>query len=479
MKYFIQTFGCQLNYADTEKISMIFLQSGIAKTNSYKEADIVILNTCSVRKKGEDKVLGMIREIHKFNKLNKTKIIVGVTGCMVKKTGVNPAYLHGENEKQKVKQIELLKSPDSIFNSDDILFTRKYSPDFVFRVEEISYVTKILSHILNKNIGNDMKFNEYLELEQLRENPASANIIIQTGCDNFCTFCIVPYTRGREVGRNTEDIVNEAKIAILNGAKEITLLGQNVNSYGKTTKSKLWDKEGLTWNNKNIQTPFRELLNKLDKIEGLDRIRFTSSNPHDMTCDILDAHFELDHTCNYLHFALQSGNDDVLKRMNRKHTVEDFREMVNYLRKKDPLFAISTDIIVGFPDETEEEFEDTCHVFEELEFDFAYIARYSERFGTYASNHLKNNVSDQEKARRWDILNTLLKKNIEKRSKLMIGREEDILITAKSKKHGIAGRTRNFKEVFVDYDEKINIGDMVKVKIAELDRWVLKGKNLS
>ena len=474
MKYFIQTFGCQLNYADTEKISMIFLQSWISKADSYKEANIVILNTCSVRKKWEDKALWIIREIHRFNKLNKTKVIVWVTGCMVKKTWINSAYLHWENEKQKVKQIELLKSLDSIFNSDDTLFTRKYSPDFVFRVEEISCIPKILSYILNENIWNDVKINQYLELEQLRENPASANIIIQTWCDNFCTFCIVPYTRGREVWRKIDDIVNEAKIAIASWAKEITLLGQNVNSYGKTTKSKLWDKQWLTWNNKDIQTPFRELLNKLDKIEWIDRIRFTSSNPHDMTRDILDAHFELDHTCNYLHFALQSGNNDVLKRMNRKHTVKDFREMVNYLRQKDPLFAVSTDIIVWFPGETEVEFLDTCRVFEELEFDFAYIARYSERSWTHASKHLKDNVSDQEKARRWDILNTLLKKNIEKRSKVMIGREEEILVTSKSKKHGIAWRTRNFKEVFIDYDEQINIWDMVKVKITELDRWVLR-----
>lgn len=193
-----------------------------------------------------------------------------------------------------------------------------------------------------------------------------------------------------------------------------------------------------------------------------------------MTKDILDAHFELKNTCNYLHFALQSGNDEILKKMNRKHTYADFKSQVDYLRSRDPLFAISTDIIVGFPGETEEQFMDTVKAFEECSFDFAYIARYSPRPGTYSADTLEDTVSNKEKARRWDILNTLLQKSIERRSLLMIGRTEEILITGKGKKSGIVGRTRNFKEVFIENTADIEIGNIIKTEITELDRWVLK-----
>jgi tRNA-2-methylthio-N6-dimethylallyladenosine synthase len=183
----------------------------------------------------------------------------------------------------------------------------------------------------------------------LQENPSSANVIIQTGCDNYCTFCIVPHTRGRELSRPQDEIISEICEVVEKGTKEVTLLGQNVNSYGKETKAKLWNTEELTWASKEVKTPFRDLLDAIDKIPGLDRIRFTSSNPHDMTRDILDAHFDLDHMCPYLHFALQSGSDTMLRKMNRKHTYADFKTQLDYLRSRDPLFSISTDIIVGFP----------------------------------------------------------------------------------------------------------------------------------
>lgn len=247
------------------------------------------------------------------------------------------------------KHITLLESSDSLTNYDDELFLRSDSIDFTFRIEEVSFLTKILSLITSEDIGNDAKFNEYLAVRQLQENPASANIIIQTGCDNFCTYCIVPHTRGREVSRAQEDIITEIREVVQGGSREITLLGQNVNSYGKETKAKLWNPDELTWTNKDVKTPFRELLEEINTIDGLDRIRFTSSNPHDMTKDILDAHFELPKMCNYLHFALQSGSDTMLRRMNRKHTYADFKAQVEYLRGRDSLFSISTDIIVGFP----------------------------------------------------------------------------------------------------------------------------------
>lgn len=197
-----------------------------------------------------------------------------------------------------------------------------------------------------------------------------------------------------------------------------------------------------------------------------------------MTRDILSAHFELPKMCHFLHFALQSGSDEILRAMNRKHTFEDFRSQVAYLRSKDPLFGISTDIIVGFPGETEEQFQETVRAFELCEFDFAYIARYSPRRGTRATDAMEDNVSMKEKARRWDILNILLYQSVRKRNELMLGRIEELLITGREKEEQLVGRTRNFKEVYLRDDGKIQIGDLVMAKITEMNRWVLKGERV-
>ncbi len=468
-----------MNIADSEKIHTIFLQSWFKVAKNPKDADIVIFNTCSVRKKWEDRVFWLIQEILKFSKKNNKKIIIWITGCMSRKTWINPKYFKDKNlEIKSPKNIELLKDEKWIFNSDDKLFAKtKDKIDFITRIEEISYLPKILSVIFKKDIWKDFKSNDYLKIRQLQENPASANIIIQIWCDNFCSYCIVPYTRGREFSRKKEDILIEIKNAIKNWSKEIVLIWQNVNSYWKQLKKKLWNLEKSSWNSQNIKTPFRKLLEEINKIKWLDRIRFTSSNPHDMTQDILNAHFDLDKTCNYLHFALQSWDDEILKAMNRKHTYSDFKSQVKYLRSRDPLFAISTDIIVGFPGETESQFQKTVKAFKELDFDFAYIARYSPRPGTFAYKNLKDDITLQEKARRWNILNDLLKKSVQKRAKLMIGREEEILIYW-IKKWLFFWRTRNFKEVFIKKDGKIKIWDIVKVKITKLDWWVLRWEKI-
>ncbi|OIP54586.1 hypothetical protein AUK10_00575, partial [Candidatus Gracilibacteria bacterium CG2_30_37_12] len=482
------TFGCQMNYADSEKINMILLQSGLRKVLECNEADVLILNTCSVRQKGEDKVYSYIRDARALAEKNNKTLIVGVTGCMIRKTGLQQRFYENERKRKATKDIELIPDENSFFNSDDKIFGITHLVDFTIRIEEIHYLTKILSLITKTEIGNDAKWNEYLQIKQSQDNPGSANIIIQTGCDNFCSFCIVPYTRGREKSRPQAEIIKEIQECMTSGTKEITLLGQNVNSYGKETKKKLWNSEELKWNintsegeqSHKEKTPFRELLEGINEISGLDRIRFTSSNPHDMTRDVLDAHFELPKMCNYLHFALQSGSDEVLKNMNRKHTFEDFRLQVEYLRSRDSLFAISTDIIVGFPGETEEQFQETVRAFEICEFDFAFIARYSPRKGTRAADMIKDNrgqeISMEEKARRWDILNTLLYTSVQKRNKLMLGRTEEILITGAEKEGQLVGRTGNFKEVYIDADERIKTGDLVTVKITDMDRWVLKGE---
>lgn len=472
-KYYIKTFGCEMNQADSEKINMILLQSWLSRTSDYKTADLVILNTCSVRQKWEDRVFWLLKEVENLNEKNEKKIIVGVTGCMVRKTWMNKKYLLGEIERNKAKKIEYLKDTSGIFNNDDKLFPRMPNLDFTLRIEEVKYLNFILTHIYGEKIGSDDKFDDYLKQAQLRENKFSASVIVQTGCDNFCTFCIVPYTRWREISREHDEIIEEIKKLAQNGVREISLVGQNVNSYGKQKNSKLWSEEKMAWNAGIGVSPFRELLDHIDVIDGIDRIRFTSSNPHDMTQDILDAHFELDATCNYLHLALQSGNDEILKKMNRRHTYPDFKKMVEYLRRKDALFSISTDIIVWYSGETDEMFQDTVRAIEELEIDFVYIARYSVRNGTIASKIYPDNVPDSIKAQRWHILNQVLEKNVEKRWQLMLGREEEILVSWEKDEY-FFGRTRNFKEVFFPKQEWVQIWDIVQVKILKIDDWVLK-----
>ncbi len=497
--YYIKTFGCQMNYADSEKIDMILRSAGLRKMIDPIKADIVIMNTCSVRQKWEDKVFGFMREIERYHKNTSSqsspeweeaskRVLFGITGCMVRKSGLAKRYLPNPefataNDKASYKRknaekITLLESSDSLINYDDELFLRSPLIDFTFRIEEVAFVTKILSLVSWEDIGNDAKFNEYLAVKQLQENPASANVIIQTGCDNFCTFCIVPHTRGRELSRPQDEILKEVAEVVKNGTKEVTLLGQNVNSYGKETRAKLWNSESLTWNDAHVKTPFRGLLDKINEIEWLDRIRFTSSNPHDMTRDILDAHFELPKLCNYLHFALQSGSDVMLKRMNRKHSYADFKSQVDYLRSRDPLFSISTDIIVGFPGETEEEFQMTAQAMRECQFDFAFIARYSPRSGTIATTKYEDDISPEEKARRWTILNDILRETASARNLLMVGREEEILISWEWKDETWVGRTRNFKEVFIQKSSDIKIWDILKVQITAGDGWVLKGERV-
>ncbi len=493
--YFIQTFWCAMNQADSEKINMIFLQSGFMKVDDWRKAQVAIFNTCSVRQKGEDRVFGLSEEIYKYNQvgsanlqtLQNNKILVWITGCMVRKTWISKQYLKEDSsrDKNKSKKISLLQSKEGIFNYDDKLFPRLWEKlDFTLRIEETKYLPLMLTHIMWESIGNDSKFDDYLKSKQLRENPVQANVIIQTWCDNYCSFCIVPYTRWSENSRKPEEILEECKLAVKNWAKEITLIWQNVNSYWKQFVNKrLWNEKKGRWESPlsiSLQgreetqfiSPFRELLDNINTIKWLDRIRFTSSNPHDMTQDILDSHFDLKNNCNYLHFALQSGSDKMLKRMNRKHSYKDFKKQVDYLRSKDPLFSISTDIIVGYSWETEEMFQETMQAFKECEFDFCFTARYSVRKWTLADKMYPDDVSEQEKARRWHILNDLLLESVQKRNSLMLDREEEILISWE-KDEQFYWRTRNFKEVFFNKNTKNKIWDIVLVKITSLDKFVL------
>ena len=467
-----------MNQADSQKVVMVLMQSGCTRTPHVEEADFAIFNTCSVRQKGEDRVFGFLQKVKEAGEKRGRPILAGLTGCMVRKTGLRRDFHPAWKGRENTTKISLLDRADagSVYNEDDRLFAQTKTIDFLFRIEETAALPQLLTAMYGRHIGQDDKFQDYLRIAQHRDNPSSADVIVQTGCDNFCTFCIVPQTRGREISRPLADVVEEVRQAVAGGAKEATLLGQNVNSYGKETKKALWNSEELKWASAEVRTPFRELLEAVGSVPGLDRIRFTSSNPHDMTRDILDAHFDVSACCNYLHFALQSGSDAVLKRMRRKHSVADFAAAVAYLRGRDPLFSVSTDIIVGFPGETEEEFQETVAVFRAIDFDNAFTARYSPRSGTAATLHLKDDVSADEKARRWDVLNRELYASIQRRNALMLGRTEAVLVSKVNEEGECSGRTRNFKDVFFAGAGKFKVGDLVPVKITERSDWVLKGE---
>ena len=487
-KYYIKTFGCAMNQADSEKINMILLQSGFIKSNIWQDSDLIIFNTCSVRQKWEDRVFWYINEIIKKRKEiikqelklqilsnnNTPELIIWITGCMVRKTWLNEKYLWEKLIRKRARKIEYITWDKWIYNNDDKLFPRSKWLDFTLRIEEIKHLPHILSEIYYENIWIDYKFDNYLKLRQLRDNKSIASIIIQTWCDNYCSYCIVPYTRWKELSRPQNEILEEIKEAVEKWAIEIVLIWQNVNSYWKQfLDKKFWDdKKGKWIKNKKIISPFRELLNEINKIKWIDRIRFTSSNPHDMTPDILDAHFELNKTCNYLHFALQSWSDEMLKKMNRKHTYNEFKKMVKYLRTKDPLFSISTDIIVWFSWETEYMFNQTLKAVEECEIDFVYNARYSVRKWTIASKLYLDDISDTIKAERWHKINNLLKKNVINRSKLMIWKTEPILILWK-KDWKYFWRTRNYKEVHFKSDKKIEIWNIIQVKLEKVDGFII------
>jgi tRNA-2-methylthio-N6-dimethylallyladenosine synthase len=306
-KFCIQTFGCQMNHADSEKIHMLLAQAGLSKVDTWEEADIVIFNTCSVRQKGEDKVFGYVEEIDRLRKKTGRDIKVGLTGCMTRKTGLNKKYYDYQGRKN-VTKIELLdvdkqnsvtlakagvyqsepvmdsrlRGNDgniSLFNSDDELFNRVDTIDFVVRIEEIGTLSTLLSIMYGEDIGQDDNFQSYLRVRQERDASKSANVIIQTGCDNYCTFCIVPYTRGHEISRPQDEIVQECvEVVEVGGAKEITLLGQNVNSYGKETRKSLWNAEELKW---NFTAEKESELCPLDKggQGGLDELNYIPYNP--------------------------------------------------------------------------------------------------------------------------------------------------------------------------------------------------------
>ncbi|MFU0823851.1 tRNA (N6-isopentenyl adenosine(37)-C2)-methylthiotransferase MiaB [Clostridium sp.] len=434
-KYYIDTWGCQMNEEDSEKISGLLKGTGYKRTNIKDEADIIIFNTCCVRENAEQKVYGHLGSL-KALKRKKPNLIIVVTGCMMQQKGMPDKVM------KKFPYIDIIAGS---YNSYKL-------PEYIERVKTEG---NSIIEVWNKEKG----IVEGLPVDRL--SAVKAFVTIMYGCNNFCSYCIVPYVRGRERSRKPENIIDEIKDLVSKGYKEITLLGQNVNSYGKGLEPEI---------------DFAELLKRVNKVEGLERIRFMTSHPKDVSDKLISAMAECEKVCEHGHFALQSGSSRILEKMNRKYTREQYLELVKKLRKAMPDIAISTDIIVGFPGETEEDFEDTLSIVKEIEFDSVFTFIYSQREGTPAATH-EEQIPEDVKHERFNRLVKVVNDILAKKNKEYEGKIVEVLVEGPSKNDEtkLMGRTRTNKLVNFEGNDDI-IGTLVKVKITKAQSFSLIGE---
>lgn len=362
-KYHILTFGCQANVADSSTMAGILEALGFERTNKFEESDIFIINTCSVRQKSEDKVYGIARKLKLLDK----KPFVIMAGCMVGSVTGDRQRYEFEELKKRTPWVNEYINPSQLRNIPNVLMKNGLIGDWAVQ-----------------------KFN-ILDVNQVFENKEIGYVNVSYGCDNFCTFCVVPYARGSEVSRAERDILREVRHLVLNGFKHIMLCGQNVNSWGLNMTEKFEIRTGS-----EQKLPFADLLRKIHEIEGLEKISFLSSNPFDFTEDLVQA-IKLPKIDNFIHMAVQSGNDEILKKMNRRHSIQDFYKLAARIREEKPDVEFGTDIIVGFPGETREQFMDTVKLFETVPFNVAFISIYSPRKGTPAEKFYKDDIPLEEK----------------------------------------------------------------------------------
>ena len=439
-KYYILTMGCQLNENDSEKLCGMLENMGYIKTEEISDADLVIYNTCCVRENAEEKLFGKLGEVKKLKEAKGTIIAIG--GCMMQ-------------EKHIVDKIKKSYKYDVIFGTHTL---HKFPQDLYNAIIENKKVTDIFDI--------DGEIIEGLPIK--REDNIRASVTIMNGCNNFCTYCIVPYVRGRERSRAPEDILNEIKKLASDGYKEITLLGQNVNSYMRVERER---KETTS----EIDS-FAKLLRAVNEIEGIEKIRFVSPHPKDFTDDVIEAIKDCDKVSKFIHLPLQSGSTKVLKVMNRVYTKEQYLELVNKMQKSIPNVKFSTDIIVGFPGETEEDFADTLDVVKKVKFEQVFMFIYSRRRGTPADK-MENQVLEEIKHRRFDKLKALYEEIISENNKEYIGTVQKILVEGYSKTNEefLTGRTDSNKVVIFDGNNEL-IGKNIYVKIISEHMWYLKGE---
>lgn len=481
-----------MNYSDSERVEAYLQALGFEKSQSLSEADLIFFNTCSIRQKAEDKVYGHMRQIRALKK-DRPNLLVALTGCMVR------------------------TSSSKYSSKRDQLFGRSRELDIALRIEELPRLADLMREIdpqtKLKPIPEE-SLEDYFKITPTHDShnsKAQAFVAISNGCDKFCTYCIVPYSRGREKSRRLEEIFQECQTLVQNGCKEITLIGQTVNSYGLSNYDKseghfagsLEQKDEMQGKESRpteayeairregsdelndadrfllqIQQgePFVELLKKIDtlKDQGLLRVRFTSPHPKDMSDQLIDAMATLQTQMPYLHLPVQAGDDTTLRRMNRTYTTAQYRDIIKKLRSKIPDIAISTDVIVGFCGETEEEFQNTYDFFQEIGFEHAYIARYSQRTGTTAAKFIKDDIPEETKATRWHRLNDLLKETSHSGLSRFLGQSVEVLVESQDD-NVCLGRSPHFKTVQFTSGRRL-VGEVVEVQITGQQPWLLEGE---
>ncbi len=445
---YIETMGCQMNKSDTERMLGMLSHLGYEETKEPEKADLLMVNTCSIRQLSEDKAFSQLGVWGKWKheKVSGKNIKIGICGCVAQ---------------QKANKI----------------FSRAPYVDFVLGTHKIYALPEIIKRINNGERvcecteTNATEDNIAKEYEIKRVKGVNAWIPITEGCNNFCTYCIVPYTRGRERSRLPEIIIKEAKDALNSGFKEITLLGQNVDSYGKDFPSKQPERQDLA----NYR--LAQLLRELNAIEGNFRIRFVTSYPTDITDELIDTVVELDKVCEYFHIPMQSGSSEVLKAMNRRYDRETYAKIVEKVRKMVPDVTITSDFIAGFPGETEEQFEQTLTAIDEFELDYCNVAAYSPREKTVAGKWIDKFIPEDIKNERFQRLNKKIQENCLKSNYKYAGREMEVLVESFYEHKGQminSGKTRNFKTVHIPCDKNLT-GQFVNVKITGVKTWYLKG----
>lgn len=444
LKYTILTMGCQLNENDSEKLCGMLEKMGYTKTEKQNDADLALFNTCCVRENAEDKLFGKLGELKRLKE--QKGIIIAIGGCMMQEKHIT----------DKIK--ESYPFVDILFGTHTL---HKFPEDLYKVIEEKRKLEDILDI--------DGKIYEGLPIK--RDSKIKASVTIMNGCNNFCSYCIVPYVRGRERSRQPRDIIEEVKELAKEGYKEITLLGQNVNSYLRVEREK-----NIPFEEYQGVNSFATLLRAINKIDGIERIRFISPHPKDFTDDVIEAIADCEKVCKLVHLPLQSGNTKVLKEMNRKYTKEQYLNLVEKMKNKIPNLTLSTDIIVGFPGETDEEFEDTLEVVEKVKFEQVYMFIYSRRVGT-PGDKMQNQIPEDIKHKRFDKLKALVESQIEENNKKYIGTTQKILVEGESKNNSnmLSGRTESNKVVIFEGSKEL-IDKIINIKIISQHMWYLKGE---
>lgn len=434
-KYHIITFGCQMNKSDSERTKTVLENIGMKKASQPEEADFILLNTCSVRQSAEDRVFGRVNNFQELKK-NNPKLIIAVTGCMV-----------GRDKKK-----EFLKKMPGV--------------DLYFTIDELPQLPRML-HGLNPEIGSIDLVGDYLNIIPKYNNKFQAFVTIDTGCDKYCSYCVVPYARGPVRHRSVGNILKEINNLAKGGCVEVTLLGQTVNNY------KAGDPDSFSKDNP-FKDHFAALLWEVSQIEGIERVHWTAPHPVHMTGEVIEA-LGLPKQVNYLHLPVQSGSDKILEKMNRPYRAEEYLKIIEKVRKVRPQIALGTDIIVGFPGETERDFQDTVSLYRAAGFDISYTAMYSPRSGTAADRAFRDDVSQEAKKQRWQELESLMKQiTFEKNQKYQ---NKTVSVLVEEFRNGkCQGHSSEMKLVEFASDEDLT-GRIVDVIIKSPCTWILRGEN--